>query len=62
MENVIYLGNFVENLTTILLNNYKREVGIYKDYFTDFYKKQPYSCKKKDRLDYSINSNNENCS
>jgi phage-related protein len=52
LENVIYLGNFVKNLTTIKLSNYKREVGIYKDYFTDFYKKQPLVVRKK--IDWTI--------
>jgi phage-related protein len=34
------------------LKEFKREIGIYKTYFTDFYKKQPVGVKKK--IDWTI--------
>lgn len=40
------------NLTANELGKYKRGVGIYKDFFTDFYKKQPLVVRKK--IDWTI--------
>ena len=52
MQIVIYLGNFVVNLKLKTLNDYIRGVGIYKNYFTDFYKKQSLTVRKK--IDWTI--------
>ena len=52
MEVVVYLGNFAANLKLKALNEYIREVGIYKNHFTDFYKKQSLIVRKK--IDWTI--------
>jgi len=46
------MGNFVLKLTTNKLSEFKRGVGIYKNHFTDFYKKQPLIVRKK--IDWTI--------
>ncbi len=52
MENVTFLGNFVLNLTTNKLGEFKREIGFYENHFKNFYLKQSLIVRKK--IDWTL--------
>jgi len=52
LENVAFLGNFVLNLTTNKLSEFKREIGFYENHFKDFYLKQSLVVRKK--IDWTL--------
>lgn len=52
MENVAFLGNFVLNLMTNQLSEFRREIGFYENHFKDFYLKQSLIVRKK--IDWTL--------
>jgi len=52
LENVTFLGNFVLNLTTNKLGEFKREIGFYENHFKNFYLKQSLIVRKK--IDWTL--------
>lgn len=52
MENVAFSGNFVFDLTTNKLSEFKREIGFYENHFKDFYLKQTLVVRKK--IDWTL--------
>lgn len=52
MENVAFLGNFVLNLITNKLSEFKREIGFYENHFKVFYSKQSLVVRKK--IDWTL--------
>ena len=52
MDNVAFLGNFVLNLTTNKLSEFKRTIGFYENHFKDFYSKQSLVVRKK--IDWTL--------
>ncbi len=52
MGNVTFLGNFVLNLTTNKLGEFKREIGFYENHFKNFYLKQSLIVRKK--IDWTL--------
>lgn len=52
MENVTFLGNFEDYITTNKLSEFKREIGFYENHFKDFYLKQSLVVRKK--IDWTL--------